>query len=831
MNINSFNILNNNPPQWHLVNSIDWNFINELNPDLIKKTRDTDSLQNLITFLNKIEISPDDQAIFNHPLTPRLFRLCQVLVDYLIYCQDSLSERLQVTFKENDKCKRKIKSLENTNQKMQIAYRRLSDAYKQANVVIDKLKIPREACPVCGKKFMEGGYLDKHFELKHKDLCTYWSAIRTQQPINVANKEIKELIDQIKELKEQTADQKKKYATARSKISRQEIEQEDPLESTIDELNDQFHDACDSLDSSVQLYRKKKVKPEVQINTANPFALFKQPFQPDYNNNLYQNTQTKYIHQDFYEFPQKQKQSTISTQPNQCQQQMPITVQSTMQIQHQPIHNLAHPSSHQNTDDLNCHTHQMPVQQFSQSPRRQFSLEETPNISAQTCNERLPASNKPINQAALLQAKNFLNPEYRQSKYKISEDRMEQMISQVSSRIQNAISQMQSVSSQQKKELNNQTIHNQLPQDNSKTQSNKPIPTEMSLLNKNMDYNQPTNIQQTRYDEDFSYNENSDSLSTPFMEEVNNPKLAPQQTVNTFQQNEVSKCSKKDFAVVQSGPVETKPKRIIHIPEEPQKPIEVYIKSIDNVEIKQSNNNSIPNDDSNNPFEIDSSFQSTTDPKPCNEPPTLNKHLTHNQKKRKEPESTKSKAKAGGYKTSNASEYPQSNSIKQIENVITNSELNDLLAYSESNSEEPKNIRKETSTGKTHTPNNLSKPLKRKTPKKESPNPTLKSASPGQVPFEEAPNNCGITITNSELNALLQETDADADVSNTKPLSKSVIDTFYQGDIDDMNDSAAKHENCDDHQAYSQLKELPKPPKRNISVRKFDFSFLNNSNL
>ena len=91
LNYNNFLLQPNNQQQkWNSSTYIDWNYINDLNPELIKKTKDIDSLQSLINFISQVEILPNDKTTFSHPLAPRLFQLLQVLIEYLIYCQKNL---------------------------------------------------------------------------------------------------------------------------------------------------------------------------------------------------------------------------------------------------------------------------------------------------------------------------------------------------------------------------------------------------------------------------------------------------------------------------------------------------------------------------------------------------------------------------------------------------------------------------------------------------------------------------------------------------------------------------------------------------------------------
>ena len=112
MNYNNFLLQPNNQPQkWNSSTYIDWNFINDLNPEVIKKTKDIEALQSIINFITQVDIVPNDKTTFSHPLAPRLFQLLQVLIEYLIFCQKNLAEQLEEKSKENDKNKKKYNYL------------------------------------------------------------------------------------------------------------------------------------------------------------------------------------------------------------------------------------------------------------------------------------------------------------------------------------------------------------------------------------------------------------------------------------------------------------------------------------------------------------------------------------------------------------------------------------------------------------------------------------------------------------------------------------------------------------------------------------------------
>ena len=394
---NITNLLVDQQQSWDPDSYIDWNYINELDPFVIKKTKDIESLQEFMRVFAKTQISIKDAKVFNHPLAPKLFLLLQVMLDYLLYCQNKLSSKLHQKTEENKKMKKKLMFFEMNYKKLETSNKALTDAYNRQNRIIEQLKLATESCPVCHKRFREGNFLDKHIEKKHNELYCYWKVLKTQQPANVANKEIKELIDQIKELKKQT---RKQY---NQKSKREEI-------------NAQLNNSSDDLDSSMILYKQsKKNNKKPNINPENPFAQFSKVQMPQLLT--------------IQPVPQQSPHNEIKTQENNIQREhQAAAVQENIEIQAQP--NIISPNKKQvrfqlETPEINNNV---------KIPKENSDFEEHPNIE-QNNEPSKPNANNPT----FVLARNFLNPQYREAKYRFTDEQMEKMISSVSQKIQNEI--------------------------------------------------------------------------------------------------------------------------------------------------------------------------------------------------------------------------------------------------------------------------------------------------------------------------------------------------------------------------------------------------------
>ena len=171
------------------ISTVDWNLINDLDPDRIRRNHDSESVQEFISAFLGFTFNNTDKITLTHPLAPRLLLLAQVSFDYLIHCNKNFGKVIE---QKNNKIN-----------KLKKQYKLLKDSYMKAKELIHTLRGSLETCPCCQRRFKSGPYLDQHIRRKHPDLIDSWNSLRTQTPINTNQQDVDKLIAQIKELKEQ----------------------------------------------------------------------------------------------------------------------------------------------------------------------------------------------------------------------------------------------------------------------------------------------------------------------------------------------------------------------------------------------------------------------------------------------------------------------------------------------------------------------------------------------------------------------------------------------------------------------------------------------------
>lgn len=143
---------------------LDWNLVSILDPAIIQKVRDYDSLQKVVTNFLAANFTPNCSKIITNPLA---LRLCQLL---------------QLGFQFMDESQRELKKIVDNDavykQKMIAALKKLKIKLNQTEEKLKIKSIPYDKCPICSKKFKSLDYVDKHIITKHEELADCWECIR-----------------------------------------------------------------------------------------------------------------------------------------------------------------------------------------------------------------------------------------------------------------------------------------------------------------------------------------------------------------------------------------------------------------------------------------------------------------------------------------------------------------------------------------------------------------------------------------------------------------------------------------------------------------------------
>ena len=425
-------------PAWDSAGNIDWNLVKESEPSLIRKLRDVDALQPLMDCFLNAKIDP---TALSHPLAPRLFQLLQVSIEYLLSSQKELTVRLEKTEAECKKLKGQLQIAKNSQRKAKAAYESRSEELDKARELIEKLRLPSEACPTCGKKFRAGEFLDQHYAKKHPTLESYWRAIRTSAPVMVAQEDIRGLIKEIKELKKETNERhgraRRRFEDAKRVVDEREMGIEEELTATHNDLR---ADILAAAESARARQRPMRANPAIDIfetgrvNVSNPFAASQATYQRmgvyDPAADAQAAAQMQHQRQMFAQSPVHPKEPLYNSvhpypvgNPGDFYPPSPIMAR-------EPLYNSVHPYQISNPGEF--YQPPAPVQPVSRQPPQE-PIRTLRKGSSSSSGKKSGSSN---GASALELAKKFLNDELRQDRYRMDSEQMQEMIESVSKRIQ-----------------------------------------------------------------------------------------------------------------------------------------------------------------------------------------------------------------------------------------------------------------------------------------------------------------------------------------------------------------------------------------------------------
>ena len=165
---------------------IDWNLVAVLDADLIRRTKDYDSLQRLLQCFLTARLVQGNSRILAHPLVLRLCQLLQVGIEYLNFCQGELQNHYSKLEAEKMGLEDKVKTLEHKMKKLEMLIKVKSQPYHR--------------CPVCDKKFKGIDYIDRHILNRHSELMEAWDIIRGRKSPEKTDS-VQQILDKIDNLK------------------------------------------------------------------------------------------------------------------------------------------------------------------------------------------------------------------------------------------------------------------------------------------------------------------------------------------------------------------------------------------------------------------------------------------------------------------------------------------------------------------------------------------------------------------------------------------------------------------------------------------------------
>ncbi|OHS93608.1 hypothetical protein TRFO_40114 [Tritrichomonas foetus] len=163
---------------------LDWNLINRTNPEYIRTTGDTETLEKIICSFSDSKFGAVERQFLPFPLSAKFYELIQLSMNYLLKKQTKLQQQL----------KQKDQEIEYLRHKLEKSYETIPKFVGRDVSVV-------HSCPVCNKAFKSFYHLDKHVKKYHLNLLDAWNSLRNNQPYG-AKFEFQELQHEINHLRE-----------------------------------------------------------------------------------------------------------------------------------------------------------------------------------------------------------------------------------------------------------------------------------------------------------------------------------------------------------------------------------------------------------------------------------------------------------------------------------------------------------------------------------------------------------------------------------------------------------------------------------------------------
>lgn len=167
---------------------LDWNLISVLDPEIIRRVKDIDSLQKLITHFCCANFTPGCSKILSHPLSLRLCQLLQIGIQTMNDGQEQL--------------KKVITDNKETVSKINHAAKKLKSKLEQTENKLKQKSVPYDKCPVCQKKFSNLDYVDRHMLNRHNELSECWDCLRGRKDPKKSS-EMQKVYDELVNMKEE----------------------------------------------------------------------------------------------------------------------------------------------------------------------------------------------------------------------------------------------------------------------------------------------------------------------------------------------------------------------------------------------------------------------------------------------------------------------------------------------------------------------------------------------------------------------------------------------------------------------------------------------------
>ncbi|OHT12330.1 hypothetical protein TRFO_17921 [Tritrichomonas foetus] len=146
----------------------DWSLVQSLDPQSILRQNNLKAVRSFVKMFLNSDFAGIQSSSFPNPGFPKLFVLIQATIEYLLRSQKELKNLLNEAAKKYSEATEEISKLEQRE--------------NNSRKLLHTLQTQGETCAICGKRFKNLGYIDKHIINRHNEFSDIWAAIRNNNP-------------------------------------------------------------------------------------------------------------------------------------------------------------------------------------------------------------------------------------------------------------------------------------------------------------------------------------------------------------------------------------------------------------------------------------------------------------------------------------------------------------------------------------------------------------------------------------------------------------------------------------------------------------------------
>ena len=149
--------------QWH---HIDWKEFSSINLDKLSLNFDPAIFHKVLPFVAYCNIENEFKDGIDSNFL-KLYRLAQLLIEYLILAQQQLTERFEILTKERDQLSVTLEGQRLRLKELKSIRKAKHKHYHSDRILKSKILHP---CPICDKNFFSREFLRSHIERRHRNV-------------------------------------------------------------------------------------------------------------------------------------------------------------------------------------------------------------------------------------------------------------------------------------------------------------------------------------------------------------------------------------------------------------------------------------------------------------------------------------------------------------------------------------------------------------------------------------------------------------------------------------------------------------------------------------